>query len=456
MNRKKQTLQAVGPSLILLALASAAQGAVLTAGPGGTYSSIQDALDAAVALPGDDEIRVRFGVYPENLFVDLAGSGDLIEMSGGWDASFTTASDARTTVIDGGGMGKVFEIQTEGSDRFVLHGMELANGEDMLRAGVAVFARDSSSVELFNLTIRDNLAVDVRASSAGLSAVLLGNADLEVRDCDLLDNTVTSTGTVDGRGGGLTVELNDSSTARIVDNRIRDNVVTVAGSGAGLGAGADIIQFEAGSSFELTDNEFRGNRIDASGVTGTGLMLSGTNWVARRNLVANNIDDSANGFGSQAFFSTFAGTAMLSDTLVVDGNARGVQLNASNGATLRATNLTISGHFSERGILAGTGSGGQLSVYNSISVNNGVNAQLDPTVTEGSNLFSNDPGLFVDPLIGDYRLAPGSAAINAGDNTPPGGLGPLDLAGRTRIFGPAVDIGAYEADDVLFEDGFEA
>ncbi|MBY6203535.1 choice-of-anchor Q domain-containing protein [Halomonas denitrificans] len=456
MTHTIRTLRAAGPSLMLLALAGAAQGAVLTAGPGGTYATVQDALDAAVALPGDDEVRVRFGVFPENLFVDLDGSGDLIEMSGGWDATFTSASDARTTVIDGGGLGKVFEIQTEGSDRFVLHGMELANGEDTLRAGVAVFARDTSSVELYNLTIRDNLAIADRASSGGLYAVLIGSADLEVRDCDLLDNTVTSTGTVDGRGGGLTVELNNTSTARIIGNRIRDNVVTVAGSGAGLGAGADIIQFEAGSFFELTDNEFRGNRIDASGVTGTGLMLSGTNWVARRNRVANNIDDSANGFGSQAFFSTFAGTAVLSDTLVVDGNARGVQLNANSGATLRATNLTVAGHFTERGILAGTSGGGQLSVYNSISVNNGVNAQLDPTVTEGSNLFTNDSGLFIDPLIGDYRLAPGSAAIDAGDNTPPGGLGPIDLAGRTRIFGPAVDIGAYEADDVLFADGFEA
>lgn len=456
MKRKIQTLQAVGPSLMLLALASAAQGAVLTAGPGGTYSSIQDALDTAVSLPGDDEIRVRFGVYPENLFVDLAGSGDLIEMSGGWDASFTTASDARTTVIDGGGLGKVFEIQTEGADRFVLHGMELANGEDMLRAGVALFARDSSSVELFNLTIRDNLAVADRTSAAGLFAVLSGSADLELRDCDLLENTVTSTGTVDGRGGGLTVELNDSAIARIIDNRIRDNVVTVAGSGSGLGAGADIIQFAGGTSIDLTGNEIRGNRIDASSVTGTGLMISGTNWIARRNLIANNIDDSANGFGAQLAVSTFSGEATLSDTLVVDGNARGVQLNANNGAALRATNLTISGHFTERGLLASTSSGGQLSVYNSISVNNGVNAQLDPSVDEGSNLFSNDPGLFIDPLIGDYRLAPGSAAINAGDNTPPGGLGPLDLAGRTRVFGPAVDIGAYEADDVLFEDGFEA
>ncbi|MEZ5326050.1 MAG: right-handed parallel beta-helix repeat-containing protein [Verrucomicrobiales bacterium] len=53
-----------------------------------------------------------------------------------------------------------------------------------------------------------------------------------------------------------------------------------------------------------------------------------------------------------------------------------------------------------------------------------------------------DP-LFVNPEFGDYRLRPGSAAIDAGMG---GSLlqGDTDLAGRLRLQGAAIDLGAYE------------
>jgi hypothetical protein len=49
--------------------------------------------------------------------------------------------------------------------------------------------------------------------------------------------------------------------------------------------------------------------------------------------------------------------------------------------------------------------------------------------------------LFVDAAHGDYREAPGSPTIDAGIADQ---LGPLDIAGNTRILGAAPDIGAYE------------
>ena len=121
------------------------------------------------------------------------------------------------------------------------------------------------------------------------------------------------------------------------------------------------------------------------------------------------IDGSAKGFGAQLSLGAFAGTGIVSDTLVINGgDARGVQLSASGTAVVRA-----------------------------------------------SNIFNNAAGLFIDPLLGDYCLAPGSSAIDAGDNAPPGVLGPLDLDGGARVVGPAVDIGAYEWNDFLFGDRFE-
>jgi hypothetical protein len=51
------------------------------------------------------------------------------------------------------------------------------------------------------------------------------------------------------------------------------------------------------------------------------------------------------------------------------------------------------------------------------------------------------PPIYVDAENGDFREASGSPTIDAGIA---GQLGPLDLAGNTRILGAAPDIGAFE------------
>jgi len=453
-----KTIRAVTSITVAAALlaCNAASAAVLTVGPGGIYPTVQAALDDAVALAGDDEIRIRDGTFTENLSVDLGASGDMLEISGGWDAAFATASMARTTIIDGDGVDKVFVVRTGGADHFVLHGMVLRNGRDTRRAGVDITAEGTSAIELYNLTIRDNVAEDPRTDSAGLWVDLLDGADLQLSDCDITANTANSTGTVDGRGGGLTLRQRDTATATVVGNRITENVVTVAGAGSGLGAGADITQFDPGTMLTMTGNVIRANRITADSATGIGLLLSGSNWTLRRNIVAENVDDDAVAFGAQLSLAALDGTGILTDSLIVNGNARGVQIFANDDAIIRANNLTIANHPNERGLLANVNGTGVLSVHNTISVDNGTNAQLNPGVTGGNNTFFDDPSLFVDAAAGNYRLAPGAAAIDAGDDSPPGGLGGTDLDGGPRISGTAVDRGAYEATDVLFVDGFES
>jgi hypothetical protein len=59
-----------------------------------------------------------------------------------------------------------------------------------------------------------------------------------------------------------------------------------------------------------------------------------------------------------------------------------------------------------------------------------------------ANLIDAAP-LFVDATGGDYRLLPGSPAIDAGDNSAI--TATTDLAGNARIQGGAVDMGAYES-----------
>jgi Ca2+-binding RTX toxin-like protein len=54
------------------------------------------------------------------------------------------------------------------------------------------------------------------------------------------------------------------------------------------------------------------------------------------------------------------------------------------------------------------------------------------------------PPRFINPGAGNLQLSASSPLINKGATCSPGGVGGPDAAGKNRLFGPAVDIGAYE------------
>ena len=144
--------------------------------------------------------------------------------------------------------------------------------------------------------------------------------------------------------------------------------------------------------------------------------------------------------------------------MIVKSNTRGVSANTSGDGNpgLYLVNLTVADH-------AGTGIqfrknavGGVADLSNSIAVDNGKNADLRDGVSGSNNLLSGSAS-FVNAEGGNYALSPSSVAINAGTNAPPGGLGPCDITGNTRISESTVDIGAFEfQSDVTFTDGFES
>ena len=83
------------------------------------------------------------------------------------------------------------------------------------------------------------------------------------------------------------------------------------------------------------------------------------------------------------------------------------------------------------------------SFRNSLVMGSGGSSSWDPSFgTDLGNNIDDDP-LFVDPMIGDLHLLPGSPAIDAGDNSAPN-LPLTDLDGNPRVIGVAVDMGAYE------------
>ena len=70
-----------------------------------------------------------------------------------------------------------------------------------------------------------------------------------------------------------------------------------------------------------------------------------------------------------------------------------------------------------------------------------------------------DGGFVVDPqFVSDtnFRLAPTSPLLRQGTLTAAGGLPTIDLLGNPRQFDNTVDLGAYERNDDIFQDGFES
>ena len=428
---------------------------IFTAGPDGTFSTVQAALDSAAATSGDHEVRVQSGTYFENIALLGFTSADSITISGGWNSSFTERTALRSSVLDGSSAGRVLNFELSANEAFQMQGFIIENSLVDRRGAVSIRLDQNSQAFIVDNTIQDNVTESERTEGGGLWASINGTSHLSIIGNDIMNNTVNSTGTVDVRGGGLDISISDQASFEMSDNIIEGNTLNIAGSGSGLGAGANINIFDGNASITINDNRIANNQINAETALGLGMLIGGSGWTLRRNEFIGNSDGGVTTFGAQLSASVFNGLGQLSDTLIVDGNARGLQLNSNNGGELNATNLTVVNH-AERGILANTNGTGELNLFNSISINADTNAQLGAGVIESNNLFTDNPALLVNPAGGNFELADGSPAIDAGQNNPPGGLGPTDLNGVARIIGPNVDIGAYERSDVIFVDSFES
>jgi uncharacterized repeat protein (TIGR01451 family) len=129
----------------------------------------------------------------------------------------------------------------------------------------------------------------------------------------------------------------------------------------------------------------------------------------------------------------------------IDAVANGVGMDIegagdSSSLIVNVFNNTVS-NTDEEGMVVSPGAG--------LTINNGFNnffnnGEPNAGFTEGVGTLAVDP-LFIDPADANYHLRPNSPLINAGTNSPDGGLPDVDADGRSRIIGGTVDIGAYEA-----------
>ncbi len=433
-----------------LASAASADPSVLTVGRAGGYATIQAAIDAAGTSARPVEIRVARGRYPENLSVWVA-SGESLTISGGWSDSFggvphpspQDPAAAENTVVQGALDGPV--LQASSSGVLIVRGLVLTGGGPGPSAsGLDIWADDHAQVEVSESAVWDNHTVEA-SGRAFAHAYLVGSARMTWRGNYFTDNSHEATDA--GATGGAFVYATGHSNVLLESNHFLRNTIHAPGQTYGSALSANAAQ---NATVDVWDNWFVDNRSSSdTHQGGPEISLFATSsydgpgaarLTARRNQILRNVPADDAGAWQVAVTDGGTGVAVLSDSVVAGGggDSSGILATALEGGTVYLTNLTVTGH-TGAGVAVG---GGAVRLDNSIVFGNGVDG---PAGVTGSNNLFEDPH-FVDPATDDYRLDPGSPAIDAGSNSAPE-IGPWDVYQARRVQGRAVDIGAAESSD---------
>jgi uncharacterized repeat protein (TIGR01451 family) len=290
------------------------------------------------------------------------------------------------------------------------------------------------------------------------------SGDIDGNDTTDANGVVTDTGNISGSNAYHVLWLDGVTNETITETTVIDGFTITAGqaddsshphqSGGGLYCAGDGSGYECSPT--LANVTFSGNRARYGG----GMFNYGEDGASSPSLT--NVTFNGNGayYSGGGMVNDGSGSGESSPVLTnvtfsgnqADGYNGGGMLNQDSSPTL--TNVILWGNTAggEGNQLGNFGATVVLS-YTLIQSGTGHIYNHGSTVTYGDGILTSDPQ-FVAPITataaptttGDYRLQAGSPAIDAGDDDAINATGvTTDLDGNPRIFGDAVDLGAYEA-----------
>ncbi|MEZ5456667.1 MAG: choice-of-anchor Q domain-containing protein [Lysobacteraceae bacterium] len=186
------------------------------------------------------------------------------------------------------------------------------------------------------------------------------------------------------------------------------------------------------------------------------------------------------GFGNASGAEVVLDNSLIADNLT--SSSTPVLLSTGNNGRIAVNSSSVTGNIASSGASMlslqhwNAVSGLDIVFDSSIAWNNGSGAfdldvsnapippridfgligQLRGALAMGSSYLSEDPQ-FANPTAGEYRLAPGSPALEAGNPMPADALPDFDLIGSPRVQGVVPDLGPFEGEfsERVFVNGFE-
>jgi CSLREA domain-containing protein len=262
--------------------------------------SLREAIVAANASPGSDIISLPAGTYTLTINGpdDAAAMGDL-DIAG--DLTISGAS-ASSTIVDGGGLDRVFEIV---GGKVTLANLTIRNGDPGFDgSGGGVANRTGASLVVANSIITGNTATfgaGIRSAGAltvtnslisGNSSTIDGGGISNVSGgaLALIASTVGGNETA-GQGGGIY----STSVANIISSAVISNTATGTNTGAGGGIYTSGVGTTNNVVLAVTNSTISGNSatIDGGGI----YNILGSVYLNNATVANNRADSDADGTG---------------------------------------------------------------------------------------------------------------------------------------------------------------
>lgn len=374
----------------------------------------------------------------------------------------TAMNLSATTILDG-------FIITAG----MASSLVIGDGGSYIGGGGGVWVRKSADMQLRNMQFYGNTGLDGGAVYAyyhtnltvdnsifkyneagdGAGIFIANDTILTLSNSQFIENWGTS--------GGAGLYMFDYSTAEIFNTLFEGNTQLPGMSNPSLSGGAIMMYFDCQATIDWS--KFFNN---SAPYTGAIYMLK-HNYLTLTNSRLQGNDAYKDPGGSGGAIYAFDSDLDLVNVLITGNHAAylGGAISTHTGSDFDRVRITVinSTIVGNRADLTSSTSGikidyGDLIIKNSIVKDYDYSFGIGILTKENSLVFGDI--MFRDPIDrslaptseGDYRLLPGSPAINTGNNDliPPGF--DVDLAGGLRIQEDVVDIGAYEYQPIIYVD----
>ena len=365
--------------------ASPGDGTCATAGGSCT---LRAAIMEANVLPGSHTINVPAGLY----ILTIPGIGEENAAQGDLDVTGSVTivgAGPGTTIVDGGGLDRVFEIigSAQISEMTIRHGAAVSAGTPFFGSNyVGGLVENVGTLTLTNCTLE--------GGRANVGGGIASYGPLTIDMCAITGGEAANLGFTNPAGGGLAL----SGATTVVTNS------TISGNWSAGGGGA--IDLE-NATLTLTNVTISGN----VGSSGAGALQSTNGIVTLQEVtITNNV-------GAGAAISHFS----------FDGSQKITVVNSVLVANTAGNCHANGPYFVSQGgnVESGTECGFTLGTDQQ-----SADARLGPLVSNGGSTQT-------------HALLPGSVAINAGTSA---GCTATDQRGTARPKGMACDSGAFEVD----------